>query len=135
MMGSGSQKLNLDDLLAPLATGSSTELSALKKTAKILSSSKAGTLSAPLPTRAQERIDREAAYEQTKEEVDKWSATMKRIREVCIIAFLHLAFVCSYRIAQADHLSFPLQQPKEVQPSNLELNAKFRVCHPCTSSV
>jgi U3 small nucleolar RNA-associated protein 14 len=48
----------------------------------VLSASKKGTLSAPLATRAQERLDREAAYEQTKEEVDKWSATMKRIKEV-----------------------------------------------------
>ena len=77
-------KLNLNDLLAPLASQSSTLLS-LKKSTKILasaSSSKAKTLSAPLPHRIQERLDREAAYEQTKEEVDKWSGTMKRIREV-----------------------------------------------------
>lgn len=76
-------KLNLDDLLAPLASQSST-LQSLKKSTKALlaSSSKAKTLSAPLPQRAQERLDREAAYEQTKEEVDKWSGTMKRIREV-----------------------------------------------------
>jgi U3 small nucleolar RNA-associated protein 14 len=73
----------LEDLLAPLATRPSSELQALKKSTKMLSSSKKGTLSAPLPTRAQERLDREAAYEQTKEEVDKWSATMKRIKEVC----------------------------------------------------
>lgn len=78
--------MNLDDLLAPLASQSSTLLS-LKKSAMLLapsSSSKAKTLSAPLPQRTQERLDREAAYEQTKEEVDKWSGTMKRIREVCI---------------------------------------------------
>jgi U3 small nucleolar RNA-associated protein 14 len=77
-------KLNLDDLLVPLASQSSTLLS-LKMSTKILasaSSSKAKTLSAPLPHRIQERLDREAAYEQTKEEVDKWSGTMKRIREV-----------------------------------------------------
>jgi U3 small nucleolar RNA-associated protein 14 len=38
----------------------------------------------------QERLDREAAYEKTKEEGAKWSGVMKRIKE-------------------ADHLSFPLQ--------------------------
>jgi len=76
-------KLHLDDLLAPLASQSSNLLS-LKKNTKVLSlvSTKAKTLSAPLPLQAQERLDREAAYEQTKGEVDKWSATMKRIREV-----------------------------------------------------
>jgi U3 small nucleolar RNA-associated protein 14 len=84
----GSQKLNLEDLLAPLASRPSEELLALKKSTKVLSASKAGTLAAPLPTRAQERLDRAAAYEQTKEEIDKWSATMKRIKEVtwrCIV--------------------------------------------------
>jgi U3 small nucleolar RNA-associated protein 14 len=39
-------------------------------------------LTAPLPQRTQERFDREASYEQTREEVDKWSATMKHIKEV-----------------------------------------------------
>ena len=77
-------KLNLEDLLAPLASSSST-LQSLKKSTKVLapsSSSRAKTLSAPPPQRTQERLDRQAAYEQTKEEVDKWSDTMKRIREV-----------------------------------------------------
>lgn len=76
-------KLSLDDLLAPLASQSQALLS-LKNSTKALNStsSKAKTLSAPLPQRTQERLDREAAYEQTKEEVDKWSGTMKRIREV-----------------------------------------------------
>ncbi|KAH0837758.1 Utp14 protein-domain-containing protein [Lanmaoa asiatica] len=102
----GSSTLKLDDLLAPLASSSS--LAALKKSTKPLtsSSSKTKTLSAPLPQRAQERLDREAAYEQTKEEVDKWSATMKRIKE-------------------AEHLSFPLQAEKPSRVSNLELAAKF----------
>lgn len=47
-------------------------------------------LAAPLPTRVQERLDREAAYEQTKQEGQKWSTLMKRVKE-------------------AEHLSFPLQ--------------------------
>ncbi|KAG5651215.1 hypothetical protein H0H81_009463 [Sphagnurus paluster] len=105
---STSSKLNLDDLLAPLASQSST-LQSLKQSTKVLgsSSSKVKTLSAPLPMRAQERLDREAAYEQTKGEVDKWSSTMKRIRE-------------------AEHLSFPLQAPTAGRVSNLELAAKFK---------
>ncbi|EPQ61400.1 hypothetical protein GLOTRDRAFT_82774 [Gloeophyllum trabeum ATCC 11539] len=99
-------KLQLDDLLNPLAAHSSTLLS-LKKAAKPLVSTSKGALDAPLPTRTQERVDREAAYEQTKEEVDKWKATMKRIKE-------------------AEHLSFPLQAPSSSRPSNLELTAKFK---------
>ena len=47
-------------------------------------------LSAPLPTVVQERLDREAAYEKTKEEGQKWSGVMKRVKE-------------------AEHLAFPLQ--------------------------
>ena len=81
-------KIGLDDLLAPLASESSSTLQSLKQAAKALrpsvssSKRKAQTLSAPLAQRAQERLDREAAYEQTKEEVDKWTDTMKRIRQV-----------------------------------------------------
>ncbi|KAH9897707.1 Utp14 protein-domain-containing protein [Cubamyces lactineus] len=105
---SGTGKLNLDDLLAPLE-GQSSNLQSLKKSAKVLSSSsgKVKTLSAPLPQRAAEKLDREAAYEQTKEEVDKWKATMQRIKE-------------------AEHLSFPLQAEPKSRTSNLELAAKFK---------
>ncbi|PPQ67949.1 hypothetical protein CVT26_005829 [Gymnopilus dilepis] len=106
---SSGSKLNLDDLLAPLE-GQSSALQSLKKSAKVLApsaSSKAKALSAPLPHRAQERLDRQAAYEQTKKEVDKWTDTMKRIRE-------------------AEHLSFPLQAQPTGRVSNLELNAKFK---------
>jgi U3 small nucleolar RNA-associated protein 14 len=89
----------------------SSALQTLKKTNKILgSSSKAKALAAPLPQRAQEKLDREAAYEQTKEEVDKWNNTMRRIRE-------------------AEHLSFPLQAERPGRVSNLELAAKFKVHH------
>jgi U3 small nucleolar RNA-associated protein 14 len=51
---------------------------------------KQGVLPAPLPTIVQDRLDREAAYEKTKEEGQKWSGAMKRIKE-------------------AEHLQFPLQ--------------------------
>ncbi|KAF8167250.1 Utp14 protein-domain-containing protein [Crassisporium funariophilum] len=102
---SSGSKLNLDDLLAPLASQSST-LQSLKKSAKVLApsaSSKTKTLSAPLPQRTQERLDRQAAYEQTKEE--------------------------------AEHLSFPLQAQPTGRVSNLELNAKFKPTTELESSV
>ncbi|KAI9060478.1 Utp14-domain-containing protein, partial [Trametes sanguinea] len=105
---SGAGKVNLDDLLAPLEAQSS-NLQSLKKSAKVLASNsgKVKTLSAPLPQRTAEKLDREAAYEQTKEEVDKWKAAMQRIKE-------------------AEHLSFPLQAEPKSRTSNLELAAKFK---------
>ncbi|THH10407.1 hypothetical protein EW145_g1352 [Phellinidium pouzarii] len=114
----GSSKLSLDDLLTPLASKPSV-LSSLKKSVKPLASSsgpKNQPLPAPLPTRTQEKLDREAAYEQTKQEVDKWSETMKRIKE-------------------AEHLSFPLQASKTVRVSNLELTAKFKPTTELESSI
>ena len=77
----GQTKLNFEDLLAPLA-GHSDNMDSLKKSAKVLTSSKKKALSAPLPQRTQDRLEREAAYEQTKREVDKWQSTMKHIKEV-----------------------------------------------------
>ena len=81
------QQLRLDDLLAPLGSHSAAGLS-LKKTVKILDSSRTrgAPLSAPLPQRTQDRLDREAAYEQTKTEVDKWNETMKQIKEVVFVS-------------------------------------------------
>jgi len=76
-------KLSLDDLLKPLDNSELNEVN-LGKTARMLASTKVESLAAPLPTRAQERLDRQAAYETTKEEVGKWAPTMKRIREVSI---------------------------------------------------
>lgn len=73
----------MEDLLAPLAsTGTPESLASLNKSAKLLASSKTQPLSAPLHQRQQDRLDREAAYQETKAEVQKWAPTMKRIREV-----------------------------------------------------
>ena len=93
------------------------------------SSSKNQPLSAPLPTRTQERLDREAAYEQTKQEGDKWSSTMRRIQEVLYLCSMILTQRANnfFFVAQAEHLSFPLQTPEVVRPSNLELTSKFKV--------
>ncbi|KAJ6620660.1 Utp14 protein-domain-containing protein [Mycena sp. CBHHK59/15] len=123
----GTQKLSLTDLLAPLAATAPDALRAVQKSlapgpvedkskakAKSKSTGKkvkpgVGALAAPLPLRTQARVDREAAYDVTKEEVDKWDPSMKRIRE-------------------AEHLSFPLQAPKQQmgRVSNAELAAKFK---------
>jgi U3 small nucleolar RNA-associated protein 14 len=80
------QQLRLDDLIAPLASHSSAVLS-LKKSVKIIDASRTrgAPLPAPLPQRTQDRLDREAAYEQTKTEVDKWNDTMQQIKQVVLI--------------------------------------------------
>ena len=76
-------KLQLADLLAPLRNElPSTSLLSLTNAIKPLKAAKGAPLPAPLPTRVQDRINREAAYQATKTEVEKWAPTMKRIREV-----------------------------------------------------
>lgn len=40
----------------------------------------AGPLAAPLPGRLQDKVDREAAYEATKAETDKWNETVRRMK-------------------------------------------------------
>ena len=79
----------------------------LKKSLKILadndsiSSHKRGgipkKLDVPLPKRQQDRIDRAAAYEKSKETLSRWIDTVKHNR-------------------RAEHLSFPLQDPNAVIP-------------------
>ncbi|KAL8278691.1 hypothetical protein RQP46_008983 [Phenoliferia psychrophenolica] len=86
-------KVNLDDLLASFAGSKNPRLAALRKSLKPLvaaSSASASTsnshlkasgpLAAPLPARLQDKIEREAAYEKTKEETDKWNETVRRMK-------------------------------------------------------
>ncbi|CAK9781527.1 Utp14-domain-containing protein [Cutaneotrichosporon oleaginosum] len=84
-------KVDLASLISsnPALSGASALLPSKtdKKSSSVL---KSGVLPAPLPTVVQDRLDREAAYEKTREEGQKWSGLMKRVKE-------------------AEHLSFPLQ--------------------------
>ncbi|WVO17029.1 hypothetical protein L204_104716 [Cryptococcus depauperatus] len=82
------QKLDISDLTSHPALASASSL--LKSGSNSTSVLKQGILAAPLPTVQQERLDREAAYAQTKSEGQKWAGVMKRVKE-------------------AEHLSFPLQ--------------------------
>ncbi|CAK5267301.1 unnamed protein product [Mycena citricolor] len=124
----GSQKVSLADLLAPL----STPLSAVEKSlgaapiqgrqvvkqapGRKAGLEKGGALAAPLPLRTQDRIDRVAAYEATKEEAAKWDPTMRQIRE-------------------AEHLSFPLQpEPGLGRVSNADLASTFKARLPSNPS-
>ncbi|KAL8774361.1 MAG: hypothetical protein Q9209_001112 [Squamulea sp. 1 TL-2023] len=99
---SSKQKLTVADLL-PSVTDPQ-----LKKSLRVLaendtkSSSKrngiAKKLDVPLPKRQQDRLDRKAAYEKSKETLDRWIDTVKHNRRV-------------------EHLSFPLQDPDTVNAS------------------
>ncbi|KAL8807633.1 MAG: hypothetical protein Q9182_000617 [Xanthomendoza sp. 2 TL-2023] len=93
---SSSQKLTVADLLPSMTDPQ------LKKSLRILaepdskfSRKRSGTakkLDVPLPKRQQDRLDRKAAYEKSKETLSRWIETVKHNR-------------------RAEHLSFPLQDP------------------------
>ncbi|MCO5566033.1 hypothetical protein L7F22_019708 [Adiantum nelumboides] len=112
--------LTIDDLLKPIADHNGTSLTSLRGTAKALrpptsatekqsiaSKKGGGKLNAPLPTIVQDRLDRSAAYNETKAEVEGWQPSIKRLRE-------------------AEHLSFPLQPDPVVRPSTSALAGNFK---------
>ncbi|GAA5863261.1 hypothetical protein JCM3774_000832 [Rhodotorula dairenensis] len=96
--GTADGKVDLDDLLASFTESKNPRLASLRKSLKPLapaaaassSSAKvtttnshlkaAGPLAAPLPGRLQDKVDREAAYEATKAETDKWNETVRRMK-------------------------------------------------------
>ncbi|SCU86181.1 LADA_0D12816g1_1 [Lachancea dasiensis] len=80
--GSTGQKLNLADMVAAIDDKEAVDKAGLIK-------SKTQTLNVPLPQRIQQRHDRRAAYEISKDEVNKWRDVVQQNR-------------------QAEHLSFPL---------------------------
>ncbi|EGE85605.1 small nucleolar ribonucleoprotein complex subunit Utp14 [Blastomyces dermatitidis ATCC 18188] len=97
------RKLTVADLIPTISDsrmkGSLKHLDAVASTKK----SKAGIpgkLQAPLAKRQQDRIDRAAAYEKSKETLDRWIETVKANR-------------------RADHLSFPLPEPNAIQQSSI----------------
>lgn len=111
--GSSDVKLSLQDLMAHDSGTSLSNVQALaeqrssKGSQPTASKRGGGVLHAPLPTPVQDRLDRVEAYKLSKEEVEGWAPTIKRIRE-------------------ADHLSFPLQPPAQPPaPSNAGLTASF----------
>ncbi|KAG5210077.1 Small nucleolar ribonucleoprotein complex subunit Utp14 [Trichophyton interdigitale] len=59
-----------------------------------------GKLDVPLPKRQQDRLDRAAAYDKSKETLARWIETVKANR-------------------RAEHLSFPLPEPDALQPSKV----------------
>jgi U3 small nucleolar RNA-associated protein 14 len=63
-----------------------------QKGTKVTTKGISGKLDPPLPKRQQDRLDREAAYEKSKETLGRWIDTVKRNR-------------------RAEHISFPLSNP------------------------
>lgn len=111
--GSSDVKLSLQDLMEHDSGTSLSNVQALaeqrssKGSQPTASKRGGGVLHAPLPAPVQDRLDRVEAYKLSKEEVEGWAPTIKRIRE-------------------ADHLSFPLQPPAQPPaPSNAGLTASF----------
>ncbi|KAL9933014.1 hypothetical protein V8E36_008269 [Tilletia maclaganii] len=109
--------VTLEDLLAPLSQDASIATAELRKRVSALATEnrtkrgkegggavdkQTGALSAPLPAILQDRVDRAAAYEATRAQVEGWQPTLKRLRE-------------------AEHLSFPLQKPAVIKSSNASL--------------
>lgn len=128
-------KLNLDDLLSSFADSKNPRLAALRKTLKPLAASttsssststshlkSSGPLAAPLPGRLQDKIDRSAAYEKTKEETDKWNETVRRMKGESGLGV---------EGARHERLSLPLMGGAgDVRraPNAAEWSAKFQVC-------
>lgn len=90
------QKLTVADLLPsvtdPRLKSSLKHIDSAAASRKPQSSGVPGKLDAPLPKRQQDRLDRAAAYEKSKETLDRWIETVKANR-------------------RAEHISFPLPDP------------------------
>lgn len=126
--GSNGQALSFEDLMRPLEGQSGTNMASLRKSARTLAESQkkakagsasksgGGALAAPLPSIIQDRIDRSAAYDETKAQVQGWQPTMKRLRE-------------------AQHLSFPLQPAPKNVASTASMAAYFKPSNDLESSI
>jgi U3 small nucleolar RNA-associated protein 14 len=95
--------LSVDDLLADLDPTAKRQYAAALKTKK--KSEKPKTLTAPLPKRQQDRLDREVASQKAKEQLGRWRDTVIHNR-------------------RAEFLAFPLQDPDRGEPIG---KAKFDV--------
>ncbi|KAK4542967.1 hypothetical protein LTR36_005965 [Oleoguttula mirabilis] len=91
--------LSIDDLLADLDPAAKKQYAAALKTKKKSQAPK--TLTAPLPKRQQDRINREAASQKATEQLDRWRDTVIHNR-------------------RAEFLSFPLQDPDRAEPIGKE---------------
>ncbi|GAA5920508.1 hypothetical protein JCM1841_003452 [Sporobolomyces salmonicolor] len=138
-------KVQLDDLLSSFADSKNPRLAALRKTLKPLAATsdsltavpsnstsalkRAGPISAPLPGRLQDKVDREAAYEKTKEETDKWNETVRRMKGQSGLGA---------EGARHERLTLPLIDPSvdaKRAPNTNELAAKFQPTNELEASI
>ncbi|KAK3724782.1 hypothetical protein LTR37_000830 [Vermiconidia calcicola] len=91
--------LTVDDLLATLDLAARNQYNAALKTRK--KSTRPTTLTAPLPKRQQDRLNREVASTKAKEQLDRWRDTVIQNR-------------------RAEFLSFPLKDPDRQEPIGKE---------------
>ncbi|KAJ3159375.1 hypothetical protein HDU86_001693 [Geranomyces michiganensis] len=98
--------IGLDALMGSL--GDAAGFAGLKKQVAALNKAKGkiDTVDAPLPKRIQDRIERQAAYEEAKKDVTKWQPLVKKNRE-------------------AAHLKFPMNEPAAINISSGALVGKF----------
>ncbi len=100
-LGLGSLKKKLEQLSSSSAPGKPSE-DAIGQAASDL-------LAAPLSRRAQDRLNREAAYKESKEDIEKWAPTVKQNRE-------------------AEHLSFPMNDSGAQYMGSAAMSSNFTVC-------
>ncbi|TKA34059.1 hypothetical protein B0A50_00039 [Salinomyces thailandicus] len=91
--------LSIDDLLADLDPAAKKQYATALKTKKKSQAPK--TLTAPLPKRQQDKLNREIASQRAKEQLDRWRDTVMHNR-------------------RAEFLSFPLQDPNRSEPIGKE---------------
>ncbi|GAA5887298.1 hypothetical protein JCM16303_006580 [Sporobolomyces ruberrimus] len=138
-------RVELEDLLSSFTDSKNPRLANLRKTLKPLAATaesnlaaptgstsalkRAGPISAPLPARLQDKVDREAAYEKTKEETDKWNETVKRMKGES---------GANVSGARHERLVLPLIDPTQDAkraPNSNELNAKFQPSNDLEASI
>ncbi|GAA5851356.1 hypothetical protein JCM3766R1_007011 [Sporobolomyces carnicolor] len=138
-------RVQLEDLLSSFADSKNPRLANLRKTLKPLAQTaesnlaaptgstsalkRAGPISAPLPARLQDKVDREAAYEKTKEETDKWNETVKKMKGES---------GANVSGARHERLVLPLIDPThdaKRAPNSNELNAKFQPTNDLEASI
>ncbi|CCH45378.1 U3 small nucleolar RNA-associated protein [Wickerhamomyces ciferrii] len=79
----GGQEISLADMLSVVDQDSSKNAMLIDKD----NEESAKSLAIPLPKRIQDRHERKAAYEISKDEVDKWRETVKQNREAEVLSF------------------------------------------------
>ncbi|GAA6063640.1 hypothetical protein JCM10212_002601 [Sporobolomyces blumeae] len=140
----GDGRVELEDLLSSFTDSKNPRLANLRKSLKPLAASsdsnaaatgstsalqRAGPISAPLPARLQDKVDREAAYEKTKEETDKWNDTVKRMKGESGTGVSG---------ARHERLVLPLIDPTidaKRAPNSNELSAKFQPTNELEASI